>query len=320
MGLLAVVVIVVVIVLFAGNQAKSRLREKYPPLGQMVDIGGYSLHLHSSGQGSPTVVMDAGAGGIGLHWALVQPEVAKFTRAVVYDRAGLGWSELSPKPRTSDIQAQELHTLLNRAGIPGPYVMVGHSFGGIVIRQFVQQYPNEVVGMVLVDSAHEEQFKRYPKPMLDMMSKMMPMMKVMNVLYQSGIPALRASSMKLDSRVPQNVGEIDRAVRAVNPKHMTGQMREFEVITQGRNAKINTLGNIPLIVLSHGKPQPMPNLPDDVNADYEKVWQEMQVEMTGLSSNSKRIIAQESGHDIQLEQPQLVIEAIREIVEAARKS
>lgn len=303
------------LILISGKRAQAKLQAQFPPIGRMVDVGGYKLHLYTEGEGEVTVVMDAGAGGIGLHWSLVQPELAKHTRTVVYDRAGMGWSEPSPKPRTAEVMAQELQALLSNAGIHAPYVLVGHSFGGVVSRQFAQQYPDEVVGMVLVDSAHEEQFKRFPKQMTAMMARMLPMMKLMKVLFAAGIPALRVSSIALDKRVSQHIAEFDRAIRATSAKHFTAQLREFEVIVSSQNPPPHKLGAIPLLVLSHGIPQPMTNFSNEINAEYEQIWQDLQREQVALSSNSKHVIAERSGHDIQLEQPEIVVEAVREILQ-----
>jgi pimeloyl-ACP methyl ester carboxylesterase len=110
-------------------------RSHYPPPGQMIDVGGHRLHLYCTGTGSPTVVLEAAAPGWSLYWSLVQPDVAKVTKVCAYDRAGLGWSERGPLPRTGQRMARELHQLLTRAGISGPYVFVGHSLGGFVARQ-----------------------------------------------------------------------------------------------------------------------------------------------------------------------------------------
>lgn len=131
-------------------------QRKYPPLGQRLDVGGYRLHLNCTGEGKPTVVFDSGAGNSSLDWLLVQPEVAKFTKVCTYDRAGYGWSDPSRLPRTSQQSVDELHTLLVKAGIEPPYVLVGHSRGGMNVRLYTSQYPEEVVGMVLVDSGHED--------------------------------------------------------------------------------------------------------------------------------------------------------------------
>ena len=179
LGLLAVIVIGF---LALAARATARIRKQFPPTGQMVDIGGYRLHMYVEGEGSPTVVLDAGAGGIGLTWELVRPAIAKATRVTIYDRAGLGWSDPSPKPRTADVMAEELHTMLINAKIPGPYILVGHSLGGSVARQFAAKYPDEVAGLVMVDSAHEHQVKHFPERLVKTATSMMGMMSIVRVV------------------------------------------------------------------------------------------------------------------------------------------
>jgi pimeloyl-ACP methyl ester carboxylesterase len=129
--------------------------KRYPPPGQLVDVGGHRLHVHCVGQGSPTVVLDAGLGAFSLDWGAVQPEIATTTRVCAYDRAGLGWSEPGPRPRSPQQFADELHTLLTNAGIQGPYVLVTHSISGKTARLFASQHPNQAAGMVLIDARHE---------------------------------------------------------------------------------------------------------------------------------------------------------------------
>ncbi|HEX5810173.1 MAG TPA: alpha/beta hydrolase, partial [Anaerolineales bacterium] len=131
-----------------------------PPPGQMIDVGGYSLHLYCVGQntdGSPTVILESGLGGTSSSWGWIQPSVAKTTRVCAYDRAGMGWSDSSPAPRDVQNIATELHTLLQNAQIPGPYVLAGWSYGGMYVRQYASQYPDEVAGLVLLDSSSPEQ-------------------------------------------------------------------------------------------------------------------------------------------------------------------
>src|SRR4051812_37119691 len=128
---------------------------RYPPPGQLVDVGGYRLHIQCVGAGSPTVVLDAGLGGSSLDWSLVQAELGRTTRVCAYDRAGMGWSDPGPQPRTPRQIADELHTLLTNAGNAGPYVLVGHSLGGKNVRMFALQHPDQVAGMVLVDARSE---------------------------------------------------------------------------------------------------------------------------------------------------------------------
>ncbi len=138
---------------------------RYPAPGEMVDIGGYRLHIQTMGVGDgPTIVLDMGIGGNLLYWSLVQSEVAKFAKVVSYDRAGIGWSDTSPLPRTGENIVKELRSLLHNAKIPGPYILVGHSFAGVNARLYANKYPDEVAGIVLVDSSHEDQLEDLPKP------------------------------------------------------------------------------------------------------------------------------------------------------------
>src|SRR5512141_2281272 len=132
----------------------------YPPPGQLVDVGGHRLHIHCAGTGSPTVVIVAGAGDWSTTWeGVVQPEVTKTTRVCTYDRAGLGWSDPSALPSDAAQFAKELHTLLQNANVPGPYVMVGHSLGGLPVRVFAHEYSSEVAGVVLIESMSPRQFR-----------------------------------------------------------------------------------------------------------------------------------------------------------------
>src|SRR5689334_7171128 len=149
------VVLLVVMLLGAAYESVSEAADAraYPPPGQMVDVGGYRLHINCVGTGSPTVVIDAGWGDSSGAWSSwVQPSAASTTRVCTYDRAGLGYSEPGPLPRTAARFARELHTVLRNAEVPGPYVLVGHSAGGLTVRVFADAYPAEVVGVVLIDS------------------------------------------------------------------------------------------------------------------------------------------------------------------------
>jgi len=144
------------------NISEARDRRFHPMPGQLVDVGGYKMHIDCRGTGSPTVILESGLGDSYISWHKVQPRIAQFTRVCSYDRAGLGYSDASPRPRTSRDIAEELHTLLRNAGITGPLILVGHSMGGFDVRLFTSLYRNDVVGMVLVDSSHPEQQKRLP--------------------------------------------------------------------------------------------------------------------------------------------------------------
>src|SRR5205085_1933646 len=135
----------------------------YPPLGRFVAVHGRKMHLICMGQGQPAVVLDSGLSGSALDWSRVQPVVASFTQVCAYDRAGCGWSDPGPRPRTSQQIVDDLHALLQAAGIEPPYVLVGHSCGGLNVRVYAHRYPDEVAGLVLVDAAHEGQRERLPQ-------------------------------------------------------------------------------------------------------------------------------------------------------------
>ena len=136
---------------------------RFPERGRLVHVGLIRLNIDCSGQGTPTVILESGSGGPSVDWLMVQLEVSKFARVCSYDRAGYGWSDSGPEPRSSQQIARELKQLLQAAGEKGPYVLVGHSMGGYDIRVYTGQYPNDVTGMVLVDASHEDQEVRAPE-------------------------------------------------------------------------------------------------------------------------------------------------------------
>ena len=139
-------------------------QRRYPPPGILVNVDGYQMHIYCMGEGSPTVILHSANMGIVSNWAWIQPEVAKTTRVCAYDRADSGWSDLSPQPNDTKQNAAALHTLLKNANIPGPYVLVGHSFGGLYVRMYVEMYPDDVVGMVFVEGTLPDGLNRLGKP------------------------------------------------------------------------------------------------------------------------------------------------------------
>lgn len=169
MNTLAIIVLVLaalmVVGMFAESLAERRDRKRYPAPGQLVTVEGRQMHMHFSGErqpGDPIVILETGMGSWSFYWWLMQSSVAKFTRVCSYDRFGFGWSDSGEPPRSAPRIAEELHAALQTAGEPGPYLLVGHSLGGVFVRQFARLYPNEICGMVLVDSAHEDQLERMP--------------------------------------------------------------------------------------------------------------------------------------------------------------
>ncbi len=312
-----------------GSKAKAKLAAKYPAPGKLVDVGGYRLHLNCQGQGDPTVVMESGNGNFSLNWGQVPQEVAKFTRVCTYDRAGLGWSDRSPQPRTAHNLVEGLHTLLARSGVEPPYVLVGHSLGGVLMRLYAHEHPDQVVGTVLVDSSHEEQLLRNPEAIIRLARRadklMNGILRLMQQVIATGVLALapKLFPRQMLDMVAQEDRDAFRGVVSADTKNLAVMQEEIAVAADHfaavRTAQITTLGDMPLIVLSHGKSQQIPGLSAEVNREFEQTWQQMQSELAQQSSRGKRIVAEKSGHYIQLDQPELVIDAIREVVEAAKR-
>ena len=246
----------------------------------LVDVGGLALHVHCVGEGKPIVVLDAGLGGDGASWKDVQPEIGRFTRACAYDRAGLGYSGPAPRSHTSQQMARELHTLLDRAGLDGPYVLVGHSFGGLNVRMFASEYPRDVSGMVLVDASTEDQDTR----------------------YWSALPEGELSKFKA------GVGDTTEGV------DFDAWVASMALL---RNAN-RSLGDKPLVVLTRGRMDPEPGMAEEVRVKLWRAWQEVQAELPRLSSNSVQVVATNSGHMIPQEAPRMFVAAVRTAVDAAR--
>jgi pimeloyl-ACP methyl ester carboxylesterase len=302
-GILAFLLILILAGWIYEPMAETADAKAYPPPGKMVDVGGFRLHINCSGSGSPTVVIESGWGDMSASWGWVQPEVAKTTRICTYDRAGMGWSESSPEPRTAREFAKELHTLLVNANEPGPYVLVGHSLGGYTVRVYAQDYPEEVAGLVFIDpqnlSASEVAApKPAPKP------------------GQTSLPALmariglaRALAGPLGSI--QNLPDGDKqayTAYAVTSRTAQALTDEFIGMSEGgaQARTVTTLGALPLIVLSRGK---------SMDADSTA----SQARYLKLSTDSLHLIADQSDHRIMIEQPEAAIAAILKMVEQLRK-
>jgi pimeloyl-ACP methyl ester carboxylesterase len=319
---LTLLAVLVILFLVLGTRAKARLKKQYPPTGEMIDIGGYRLHMYVEGAGKPTVVLDAGSGGIGLSWELVRPAIAQVTRVVVYDRAGLGWSEPSPYPRDANTMAMELHTMLVNARIPGPYILVGHSLGGPVSRQFAAMYSDEVAGLVMVDSAHEQQMKYFPEPLVKMVNSIKGMMGIMKLLSKLGLFALKPALISIGDRgkLSNDLLAQMRGVVASSPSHMEAMIAETESVYAMQTQPVSTLGALPLTVISHGQldADAVPlSLGPQVREEYEHAWQKLQQEITSLSRRGKRLVAEKSGHNVIYDQPEIIIDAILEMLHTA---
>jgi pimeloyl-ACP methyl ester carboxylesterase len=337
------VVIFLVIVLVAGliyqATASASDLKKYPPPGELYDVGDYRLHLYctgdaspanATGEGSPTVILEAGSGFPALTWYLVQKEVRGFSRVCSYDRPGYGWSDSASGPLSPAQVATDLHKLLETAGVPGPYILVGHSAGGYYIRAYVNQYPSEVVGMVLVDAAYEQQDRLYPPEFIKLMNNSAAMLPLCQIMAPFG--GMRIMKI-LNALLPANLLPEDVEGAFLSTIHRTSYCKsmanETEAVASFRSHPDlpNSLGDLPLIVLSAGisadeEYAQMGGARSGISREvYAKVYeanQEMQKELASLSTHGQQVLATESGHLIHYTQPDLVIDAIHTIFEQVR--
>jgi pimeloyl-ACP methyl ester carboxylesterase len=301
--------------------------KKYPPPGKLYDVGDYKLHLYCTGAGSPSVILEAGAASPALVWYLVQEQVAKSTRVCSYDRAGFGWSEPASAPLSSDQVAADLHQLLKTADVPGPYILVGHSDGGIYVRSFVHQYPSEVVGMVLVDSSHESQNLRFPPGYMKFAGQQNATMKLFQLVSPFGVLRVTKIWRLLIPKAPLPA-DVGAAIWATMYRTTYCKAMNDETVAMARFLSQPEgpagLGNLPLIVLSAN--DSITKTPETVvkamgGDTFEKLVQvgwELQQELVNLSTQGKQVVVKDSGHYIQWDQPAVVIDAIREIMAQVR--
>lgn len=273
-----------------------------PAPGLMVLVGEHRLHLNCAGQGEPAVVMDAGLGGTSLDWVRVQPELARYTRVCTYDRAGYGWSEPGPLPRSSRRIVEELRLLLHTAGVPEPYVLVGHSFGGYNVRLFASNYPEETAGLVLVDSAHEDQSRRFRD---EGGINTAPRGSFL-ILSTPSVPDNMPSSVRPLALSLANTADAYQALR--------GELDSFRrSAAEVRDA--GPLPDVPVVVISRGQ-RVWPNTRKGDR--LERLWAELQDDLAERQVHVPHLFAQHSGHFIQLDEPDMVVNAVRSVVESVR--
>ena len=263
--------------------------------GLLVPVGEHRLHLTCKGSGAPAVILDAGLGGNSLEWSRVQPVLAQRFMTCAYDRAGYGWSEGGPLPRTSERIVFELNVLLRNAAIPSPYVLVGHSFGGLNVRLYASYYPDQVAGLVLVDAAHENQFDEMA------MSGDLGSLPVGSNFFLTSIPGVPRN-------LPSSVQSLAQEMNAQYKTHRAfrGELSGFRVsAAQVKRATISDA--IPMAVLTRGLrvwPQ------TEVGDRMELAWRNLQVDLARNGRDTRHIIAENSGHYVHLDEPALVVEAV----------
>ncbi len=297
--------------------------------GILVNAGGHKLHLNVIGHGHPAVIMENGSGDFSFIWDLVQPEVARFTETVSYDRAGYAWSDPGPLPRTGKQITWELHTALHNAGIKPPYILVGQSFGGFLVRYFALYYPKEVAGMVLVEAVQEDQAifmgGDVPKKIRETaLGRTAPPLKT----YFRPLPDTSRVANKINSDIDPLFDKFPDSIKQWQiwaqsqpdfiqsvQSEMDWSPEDVKALYDHRKEKKYTLRNLPLIVLTRAKGG-FEGRADSLVLEKERL--KAQHNLISLSVNSKQIIDPNSGHNIHVDDPKLVIQSIREVFLAAK--
>jgi pimeloyl-ACP methyl ester carboxylesterase len=284
-----------------GAQAADSPAKPVAP-GRLVDIGGHNLHINCSGKGSPTVILEAGLGGYSIDWALVQPRIDKQTRVCSYDRAGYAWSERGPEPRGLHTSVKELHELLNVAGEKPPYVMVGQSWGGRIVRLYAHTYPQDVVGMVLIDTYSEGSSNVALSVLNDLDQKAEEEQDPTNLLPA----ALRATREWARSQPRQQ--DIS------NPDEPEAAMQSTILTTK------TPLANKPLIVISAGRVSWDARDRASGKSYSRELLDHVKAEafLATLSRNSRFVVARQSFHQVHLYEPELVAAAIAQVITSAQ--
>lgn len=299
------------------NRAERKDRAKFPPPGRLIDVGDARLHLTCRGAGSPTVILEAGLSCTHLDWSRVIPEVAKITRVVAYDRGGYGWSSSGRRPRTGLRMANELHTLLEKAGIAGPYLLVGHSYGAHLVRLFASQYPGEVVGIVLVDGSPEDQRKVFEQSMT-FRERMedeagWQIYRLRPVLARLGILRLRKEPNGYIHALPEEVQPAATAVGLFTRAYdwIFSEAPSIDA-TCAEVRKAVLPQHIRSTVLTAGGSIPMP--------DKQAIWIRLQQGLAARLPNCTSAIVEGSGHFMHLEKPEVVIQAVCQMVEEIQRA
>lgn len=275
-----------------------------PPLGRLVDAGGYRAHIYCTGEGNPTVVV--ASGGFSFDWGLIQPRISQTTRICTYDTAGSAWSDPFPEHRTETCseRVRELHNLLKNAGVSGPYVLVGFSLGGLVARLYNVRYPAEVAGLVFVDHAFIDTGNDLPmaaaqhaKPMAGVDSP--------PVLISETPIALDLEDDVNFKKLPEPDQALHRWALAIHSVRPTGDDAAECFSEVGTDERAHAAGDKPVVVVStlNGSPR----------------YRELQKKLLALSDNSKQVVAENSSHMVIIDQPEIVVRAIEDVVRGVRR-
>ncbi|WP_147534337.1 alpha/beta hydrolase [Bacillus marasmi] len=287
--------------------------------GKLIDAGEFKLHLHQQGEGGPTIILEGGSAASSASWGEIPKELSKTATVITYDRGGYAWSDKAKTERTGENIVKELYTVLKKENIEGPYILVGHSLGGMYTRLFAQTYPDEVAGIVLLDARTEDFSKRteaiFREAGVDELSIGTSNQYVLTVLKLTGVIRVLDHFDALDVNTDENGRMINIELR---PKAFQAINEELSYLTQLEDSIRNqALGDIPITIITRGiaiDATPF-GLTKEQSDKMEEIWQDEQQKMLRLSTNSKILTAKNSGHAVMDDEPELVVMAIMDMIE-----
>jgi pimeloyl-ACP methyl ester carboxylesterase len=325
-GIVGLLVICASIAFLAQALLSANDRWRNPAQGTLVDVGGHRLHLICQGTGQPTVVFDAGLGDSHLSWAEVLPQVAQTTRACAYDRAGYGYSDDGPVPRSSARIAAELHSLLTKANIADQVVLVGHSFGGLNVRMYAYQYPCQVAGLVLVDPSHEDQLPSWPPSVADRYAERLSQACRNVNLARIALLRIRGETSADSSSVPPTHRSlaIQLGMSTSWARSVCEELKTFTTTSADQLRASRRLLEIPMIVIDGNFTMEQ----DSRRAGYsmedararESVWHQLHRELAQTSSRGRLVVASGSSHNVHVDQMALVVTEVNRVVTEVRRA
>ena len=320
LGVLILIIIILTIGFIFERISRSNAEDLIPH-GEFADVGGHKLHYYKKGNKRPTVVFESAFDPSGhLQWLVLQQDISKFATTISYDRAGLLWSERGNNPKTGEAMAEELHALLEKSGVSKPYILVGHSLGGLILRSFVSKYPQDVGGVILVDSTCPNMEDYLSDELYTMVNQGMPsgLMKFANSI---GLLRLMFKDMFPDKEEYNYQNSLMPTLLYKSAYGILEEQGQLMSIAKEAN-KVTSFGDTPLLVLSTSDRNNYDNLISDEKMRNELVdaLARMQNDQLKLSTNSEQILVSNSSHYINEDQPEVIIEAVKKMIAITKLS
>ena len=313
LGLLALIFLLLIVGFIFEHVARTIDSKKIKPTGNFTNVGNHQLHYIKKGVGGPTVVFESGID-LGGHvsWKFVQDEISKYTTTLSYDRAGILWSERGNNPKSLSTNKSDLQNLLINTKCPKPYIIVGHSFAGITLRKLIDEQKEDILGVIFVDVSHPDQMNRFSEEMLKMME--LPPRWILEIMFNCGFNRLLFQDNYPKTSENDSINLIANKFSYKGIDAIIETFQNLESMAKEASL-ISNFDSIPLTIITGCSPNRNIEISDEnLRIESTKVWNELQKELLNLSANSKQILANESGHYVQTEQPEIVIDAIEALL------